>query len=179
MKTTKIILPLGFSLIILGASLGYFTKKDEKPVEIIPISQERNCAIEVLYFEARNTSKKEQQAILDVVLNRVRHQNYPDTICEVVQQPFQFSFRNNSKANTSLLPKFETLNAIDKRAYLQIEKIVDDRLFSGEIKNNKILPKNALHYHTKEIYPRWGTSKRKRKIVVDKEFRHRYYAFVG
>lgn len=182
MKTTKILATLGFSLIILGLSLSYFNSKVDQPIEIQPISNERNCAISVLYFEARNTSVKERQAVLDVVINRTKHKNYPSTICGVVQQPRQFSYLNNPNQNAKLLPEFETLNTIDRKAYLEIEQIVDYRLFSGKVQNNKILPKNALHYHLKimDKLPNWSTSTN--KIIVkglDRGFKHVYYIYIG
>jgi len=128
-----------------------FPEKEYKQSETKPISNERSCAIEALYFEGRGTSVKEQSAILDVIMNRVNHKDYPSTICGVVQQPKQLSYRNNFKSNANLIPEFQSMNSIDRKAYLEIEKIVDNRLFTGKIKPNSALPKNALFYHAKHI----------------------------
>jgi spore germination cell wall hydrolase CwlJ-like protein len=97
-------------LIILGLSLSFFPGKQEVRTEIKPISMERSCLVEALYNECRNCSNKEKSAVAEVILNRTKHKNYPSTICKVVQQPYQMSYRNNSKANAKLLPEFETLN---------------------------------------------------------------------
>jgi len=179
MKTTSIILAFGFSLIILGLSLGYFSYDEEVySTEIKPISQERDCAIEALYYEARNTIHKEKSAVLEIVLNRTKHKSYPSTICEVIKQPKQMSYRNNFSYNAKLIPKFETLNAIDKQSYLEIEQIVDSKLTPSRIKLNNILPNNTIYYHTKNIdkIPKWTKDKRLKKILIDNQFKHVYYA---
>jgi hypothetical protein len=54
------------------------------------------CLTEAVYFEARGEEKAGQQAVAQVVLNRVRHPAFPKTICGVVHQrtasSCQFSF---------------------------------------------------------------------------------------
>lgn len=179
MKTTKLFTTLGCSLIILGFSLSYFNPEVQVQQETKPISHERNCLIEAVWHEARNTSYKEKMAVTEVVLNRTKHKNYPSTICEVVQQPKQFSYLNNFKANAKLLPEFQTLNSMDKKSYLEIEEIVDMYLKVDGIVSNKILPKNALHYHLKSVSPKWKYSKKKKVISLDKKFKHRYYEYIS
>ena len=44
------------------------------------------CLTEALYFEARGESVAGQFAVAEVILNRVDHVNYPDTVCGVVNQ---------------------------------------------------------------------------------------------
>ena len=54
------------------------------------------CLTEAVYFEARGEPDRGQQAVAQVVLNRVRHPAFPKTICAVVHQRSaagcQFSF---------------------------------------------------------------------------------------
>lgn len=47
---------------------------------------EWNCLAKNIYFEARNQSLAGQIAVSHVVMNRVRSDRYPNTICGVVQQ---------------------------------------------------------------------------------------------
>lgn len=169
-------------MIILGFSLSFFQAKEEVLPEIKPISMERNCLIESIYYEARNTSLKERQAVMEVVLNRTKHKHYPSTICEVVQQPYQMSYRNNSKANARLLPELGNMNYLDRKAYLEIESLVDSRFISGEFQGSRVLPENTLHYHLKVMdkIPRWSTSPRKLQVKgLDKGFKHHYYEYIG
>jgi spore germination cell wall hydrolase CwlJ-like protein len=47
---------------------------------------ELRCLALNIYFEARSEPALGQQAVAHVVMNRVRHAKYPDSVCEVVQQ---------------------------------------------------------------------------------------------
>ena len=47
---------------------------------------EWSCLAKNIYFEARNQSIAGQLAVSHVVLNRVKSDRYPDTICGVVEQ---------------------------------------------------------------------------------------------
>ena len=44
------------------------------------------CLAQNIYYEARGSSRADQMAVSDVVLNRVNDSRYPNTICEVVYQ---------------------------------------------------------------------------------------------
>lgn len=52
---------------------------------------ERECLASTVYHEARGESLLGQMAVAEVVVNRVADPDYPDTVCEVVDQPGQFS----------------------------------------------------------------------------------------
>ena len=60
-----------------------------------------HCLTEAVYFEARGEAQAGQQAVAQVVLNRVRHPAFPKTICAVVHQhagsSCQFSFACSSR----------------------------------------------------------------------------------
>lgn len=47
---------------------------------------------EALVYEARSETREGQIAVASVILNRVDHKNFPDTIWGVVTQPHQFSY---------------------------------------------------------------------------------------
>jgi N-acetylmuramoyl-L-alanine amidase len=53
-----------------------------------------------IYYEARGEGEAGMQMVGEVVLNRVGHPKYPDTICEVVYQRGQFSWVKQIKNNT-------------------------------------------------------------------------------
>ena len=72
-----------------------------QPLEVIPdkIKKERckqseECfkLVEALVYEARGETREGQIAVASVILNRVDHKNFPDTIWGVVTQPHQFSY---------------------------------------------------------------------------------------
>lgn len=53
-----------------------------------PVSQMRalDCLTQAIYYEAGNQSEDGQRAVAQVVLNRVRHPAWPNTVCGVVYQ---------------------------------------------------------------------------------------------
>lgn len=53
------------------------------------------CLAEALYFEARSEPLDGKLLVAEVVINRVKHDDFPDTICEVVYQEGQFSWSDN------------------------------------------------------------------------------------
>lgn len=50
------------------------------------------CLALAVYYEARGEPLEGQKAVAAVVMNRVNSPRFPDTACEVVFQPRQFSF---------------------------------------------------------------------------------------
>jgi spore germination cell wall hydrolase CwlJ-like protein len=66
-------------------------------------SRERDCLARAMFFESHRSSRDGLIAVGTVVMNRVRSDKYPDTICGVVGQKNQFapgvlSRKMNSKA---------------------------------------------------------------------------------
>ena len=48
--------------------------------------EERQCLVEAIYFEGRSESLLAQLAIANVILERVKLINFPNTVCDVVKQ---------------------------------------------------------------------------------------------
>lgn len=59
--------------------------------------QEIDCIATAIWHEARGEAVEGQMAVAHVVMNRVRSDKYPDTACEVVYQPYQFSHIRSAK----------------------------------------------------------------------------------
>ena len=168
----------------MGLALFFYSAEiyKHKPKEDI-FKKDKICAIEALYHEARNTSKEEKIAILEVILNRYRSTKFPDSICKVINQPWQFSYKNHLKDKSQIiLPRFQELKSIlDKQAYYEIWNIVESKFKDNKILPNVVLPEDALYYHLLSIKkPYWARSKKIKevKIPVDKGFRHHYYRVV-
>jgi hypothetical protein len=58
----------------------------------VQLDEQANCLATAVYFEARGESLEGQLAVADVVMNRAASGKYPTSWCEVVKQPWQFSF---------------------------------------------------------------------------------------
>lgn len=123
------------------------------------VSREQDCLANAVYFEARGESLEGQLAVADVVLNRVEAPEYPDTICEVVVQPWQFSF-----VRDRVIP-----NA-DRRSEAWAKAVAVSRI--AEAGALSMVPKNVLWYHADYVAPVWG----KRLARQDKIGVHIFYS---
>ncbi len=117
-------------------------------VEVGQRDEQWRCLTEALYFEARGESLQGQIAVAEVILNRVKTENYPDTICGVVRQgeenpnACQFSFMCDGKTEAIRnKAKFEELGKI---AWVMLQG--KPRTLTG----------NATHYHATWVSPRWA-----------------------
>jgi spore germination cell wall hydrolase CwlJ-like protein len=106
-------------------------------------SQEE-CLAKAVYFEARSESLEGQLAVANVVLNRAKSGVYPSTICDVVTQPWQFSFIRKGRFPT---PDRTSRAWHDAAAIAAIAR-----------KNvMQVVPANVLWYHADYVSPSWGT----------------------
>lgn len=128
--------------------------------------KELNCLATAIYFEARGESYRGQVAVGQVVMNRVQHKLYPDTICGVVYQnqhkrnACQFSFACDG------IPERVT----EGTAWAQAEEIAKG-VVSGELYLTEV--GYATHYHATYVYPHWAPRMKK----VTKIGHHVFYHF--
>jgi len=126
------------------------------------------CLAENIYFEARSDTTAGQAAVADVVINRVNHRKYPDTICDVVYEgpvreswktrqtedpddavfyPIrhrcQFSWYCDGKADT-----IHDRDAWAKAQYIAYQMIYAER-FRG-------ITEGSTHYHAHYVSPSWA-----------------------
>lgn len=67
-----------------------------KELEVIEVSYEdAQMLMKIAQAEAGNQGIEGMSAVMCVVLNRVMNDNYPDTIEEVIKQPYQFESYTN------------------------------------------------------------------------------------
>lgn len=67
------------------------------PLGKAPMDDAITCLSRTIYWEAKGGASEEMEAVASVVLNRLGHEGFPDTVCEVVKQgseksPCQFSW---------------------------------------------------------------------------------------
>lgn len=129
--------------------------------------REKLCLAEAVYYEARSESTAGQKAVAEVVLNRVRNRNFPDTICGVVYQGAeratgcQFSF--TCDGSTTKLPR--------GKHWQQSQRIAEHMLIGASAS----LTRQATHYHTTAVNPEWsGTLRQTRQYG-----RHVFYRFMN
>lgn len=126
-------------------------------------SNELRCLALNMYHEARGQGKIGMLLVGHVTMNRVKHKNYPNTICKVVYQHKQFSWVHTIKDHT---PK-------EKKSW----KLAQD--LAKQVINRTFDRSNgALFFHNKNISPYW--SKDNDEIQkLDKHRSHIFYAFNG
>ena len=124
------------------------------------------CLATAIYFEARGEKYRGQVAVGQVVMNRVKHRLYPETICGVVFQnqhkrnACQFSFACDG------IPERVTEQKSWKQAEDIAKGIVDGSLYLSEVGY-------ATHYHATYVRPHWAPRMKK----VTKIGLHVFYQF--
>lgn len=125
-----------------------------------------NCMVEALWYEARNDNEKGKRAVATVILNRAKSKRFPDSICGVIQQRMQFSYRNNLKNKRAILkPKPKH---VEMRKLEMIKQIAHE-VASGTFK--PVLPSNVMWYHVHAVNPVWN---RKMQAVVIPGSKHKF-----
>ncbi len=106
------------------------------------------CLAEALYFEARGETVRGMFAVGEVILNRVDSNNYPDTLCNVINQGTgrkygcQFTYTCDGKAEVIAEP--QSWERVGKVARILVDGV--PRALTG----------GATHYHTKAVNPSWA-----------------------
>lgn len=111
-------------------------------------ARERQCMAEAIFYEARSEDFAGQLAVAEVVLNRVRHRAYPNTVCEVVYQGSerttgcQFTFTcDGSMARAPYGRGWRRAQLVAEHALMGFARPVTNR---------------ATHYHTTAVDPYWN-----------------------
>jgi spore germination cell wall hydrolase CwlJ-like protein len=115
------------------------------------------CLTEAIYYEARSESADGQRAVAQVVLNRVRHPSYPNSVCGVVYQGSnrrtgcQFTFT----CDGSIRPY------VEPAAWARAQGIA-----AAALRGSVYRPVGlALNYHTTAIRPYWAPSLVKQAVI--------------
>jgi spore germination cell wall hydrolase CwlJ-like protein len=112
------------------------------------------CLAKNIYFEARGSSFADQAAVADVVMNRVEHDSYPDTICDVVYQGRQDSngnmIRHQCQFSWYCDGKSDKIPAND--TWWAALDIASDMYFNDTWRG---LTEGSTHYHANYVKPAW------------------------
>ena len=125
------------------------------------------CLTDAIYYEAANEPDAGQRAVAQVILNRMRHPTYPNSVCGVIYQGSerrtgcQFSYScDGSMARIPARP-----------AWLRANRVAAQSL-AGSV----YAPVGtATHYHATYVYPYWAPSLN----FVGTIGAHRFYTWKG
>lgn len=118
--------------------------KHKEAVEILALN---------IYHEARGSTYEDKVAVAEVTMNRLRSENYPKTMREVVYQYKQFSWTFLKKNHKPL----------EREAWRECLDIANDVYYKG----NTILDKDVLHYVQSKIVDKvkWAKFFKNRRII--------------
>mgnify|MGYP000880992726 CR=1 FL=1 len=160
------------------------TQNYYKPLEFTKVKYtpaDAECMAKNIYFEARAESTAGRLAVANVTINRTIDSNYPNTICEVVQDGIHHYNKN--------LKKFFPARDRCQFSWYCDGKLDDPDLTSRSWKDSVLLAEivlnnhydkaliditdGATHYHANwmEKYPKWS----KHKKVMASIDRHIFY----
>lgn len=114
--------------------------------------KELMCVAQNVYFEARGESIMDQIYVANVTMNRVhdKQQRWGKTPCEVVYQPYQFSWTNEKGKRHEIAKKIES-SEYKQKLWTQIVES-SALVMVGLIDDHT---NGANHYHHKDVRPKW------------------------
>ena len=128
------------------------------------------CLTTAIYYEAATEPDKGQQAVAQVILNRVRHPAFPNTVCGVVYQGSekatgcQFSYACDG-----------SMARVPMRSAMDRARRIAWAALGGYVMKEVGL---ATHYHTYQVTPAWN-----RTLVmtdaIGMHFFHRWKGYWG
>jgi spore germination cell wall hydrolase CwlJ-like protein len=126
-----------------------------------PLDDAITCVSRTIYWEAKSEGTAGMEAIANVVMNRLGHQGFPDTVCGVVRQGHergacQFSWWCDGRPD----------DAKENESYVMAKEVARKAL-------NRQLPDRtggALYFHHRKVTPRWSARYIKTASVGDHVF---------
>ena len=117
------------------------------PAGKAPMDDAITCLARSIYWEAKGKDSTDMEAVANVVMNRLGHEGFPDTVCAVVKQgsetkSCQFSWWCDGKPDS----------AQEEAPYAIAKEIARKAL-------NKQLPDHtggALYFHDRTVKPDWA-----------------------
>ncbi len=125
------------------------------------------CLTDAIYYEAANEPDAGQRGVAQVILNRMRHPTYPNTVCGVIYQGSerttgcQFSY--SCDGSMARIPA--------RASYLRAQRVAADAL-AGYVYAPVGM---ATHYHATYVYPYWAPSLN----FIGTIGAHRFYSWKG
>lgn len=118
------------------------------PAGTSPLDDAITCLARSIYWEAKGKSSADMEAVASVVMNRLGHEGFPDTVCAVVKQGSeakncQFSWWCDGRPDQV---QEETQYAIAKEiARKALNKQLNDRT------------NGAMYFHDRNVKPDWAS----------------------
>ncbi|MFJ2536998.1 MULTISPECIES: cell wall hydrolase [unclassified Pseudomonas] len=122
------------------------------PAGAAPLDDPITCLARSIYWEAKGKDTPQMEAVASVVMNRLGHEGFPDTVCAVVKQgseakTCQFSWWCDGKPD----------QVKEDAEYAQAKEI------AGKALNRQLKDRThgALYFHDRNVHPGWAKAYRK------------------
>jgi len=117
------------------------------PIGEEPLDDAITCLARTIYWEAKGKDDADTEAVANVVMNRVGHEGFPNTICGVVKQGHeqgacQFSWWCDGRPD----------DAKEEENYVRAKEIARKAL-NGQLKDRT---GGALYFHHRKVTPNWS-----------------------
>ena len=126
------------------------TPRAAAELTLIRVLEDQRCLAEAMYYEARGEGRQGEEAVAEVIFDRMKMRSYPHTICGVVYQGAslgrgcQFSFACNGQLGQHKIPTAWA------RARLLAAKIMAGVVQIG------YLTGGATSFHAVDVQPDWA-----------------------
>lgn len=112
-----------------------------------PLDDALTCLARSIYWESKGENGHGMEAVANVVMNRLAHEEFPNTVCEVVKQggedkSCQFSWWCDGRSDT----------VVEDDQYV-IAKDIARRALNGQLADNT---DGALYFHHRRLSPAWS-----------------------
>lgn len=107
-------------------------------------SADVSCLAEAVYFEAGGTGSKGEAAVAHVIVNRANSAKFPNSICGVVREGCQFSYRCDGRSDA-------LSNAEQRRRAIATARSV--------LAGQPDITNGALFFHSAKAAPGWFKSR--------------------
>lgn len=119
------------------------------PAGQAPVDDAITCLSRTLYWEAKGGESADMEAVADVVMNRLGHEGFPSTVCEVVKQgseksPCQFSWWCDGRPDQ-----------VQEEGRYSLAKEIARKALNQQLQDRT---GGALYFHDRSVSPQWAKS---------------------
>ncbi len=117
------------------------------PAGTAPLDDPITCLARSIYWEAKGKDTPEMEAVANVVMNRLGHDGFPGTVCEVVKQgsetkSCQFSWWCDGKPDQ-----------VKEDAEYALAKEIAGKALNRQLPDRT---HGALYFHDRNVHPSWA-----------------------
>ncbi len=119
--------------------------------------KQQQCLATAIYFESANEPVS-QHAVANVILNRVLTDQYPRTVCGVINHKTVKANTNKSVCQFSYVCEKPKKIVYSSTKWENSKAIADDVLSTFINEDREDITKGATHFHDNRVAPMWSKS---------------------